>query len=352
MFATNDTSPTVSTTVNPAMSARHQFATLLAFNTLIAVGISAFGENRFVINLVYSHCIGLCIWTLLQLQMLLFIRQRQTQWPRLVWAVPIATTGGYLLGTVLGQYTLLAYGIYTAPYPPHKTLGYLVLSLAAGAAITYYFLSRERLAHERQRTEAARLQASEARLRLLESQLEPHMLFNTLSNLRVLIGTDPARAQTMLDHMTAYLRATLSASQVSTHTLATEFERLHDYLELISIRMGARLRFELMLPPDLAALPVPALLLQPLVENSIQHGLEPSVAGGHLWIRAERAGATLRLQVHDNGTGITLPLNSTGFGLQQVRERLLTLFGTHAQLFFEQPAGGGTLACITLPLAP
>ena len=331
-----------------AMPARHQFALLLLFNTLIALGISAFAENTLLINLVYSHCIGLCIWSLLQIQMLLFIRQRQTQWRRLWLAVPLGAAAGYLLGTLLAQQLLALGGIVTQTYHGGKWLGFLVLSLTAGAAMTYFLMSRERLALERSNTEAARSQATEARLRLLE----PHMLFNTLSNLRVLISSDPQRATFMLDRMTAYLRATLGASRASSHALQTEFDRLRDYLELIAIRMGPRLQFALELPPELAQQPVPALLLQPLVENSIQHGLEPSIAGGHITVRAQRLDGTLQLLVEDNGAGLEASPGGSGFGLRQVRERLHTLYGEAAQLQLEPLPGGGVRARITLPLTP
>src|SRR5258706_5522010 len=140
----------------------------------------------------------------------------------------------------------------------------------AGIAGSYYFYSINKSAYLQRKMAEAHKHASEARLKLLETQLEPHMLFNTLANLRALIAVDPQRAQTMLDHMISYLRATLSASRTATHSLQAEFERLRDYLELMTIRMGPRLAYSLELPPDLAQHPVPALLLQPLVENSIQ----------------------------------------------------------------------------------
>jgi LytS/YehU family sensor histidine kinase len=127
---------------------------------------------------------------------------------------------------------------------------------------------------------------TEARLKLLEAQLEPHMMFNTLANLRVLIATDPPRAQAMLDHLIAYLRATLGGARAALHPLADEFARLADYLEIMAVRMGPRLAFALDLPEALRGVPVPPLLLQPLVENAIRHGLEPQVAGGHIGVRA------------------------------------------------------------------
>jgi LytS/YehU family sensor histidine kinase len=177
------------------------------------------------------------------------------------------------------------------------------------------------------------------------------MLFNTLANLRVLIGIDPPRAQHMLDHMIAYLRATLDASRATTHPLQREFDRLRDYLELMAIRMGERLSYTLELPADLAGVPVPTLLLQPLVENSIQHGLEPKVQGGRIAVRAAREGELLVLTVDDTGVGDAgAPIDGNGFGLAQIRERLQALHGERARLDFGADAGGAH-ARITLPIA-
>jgi sensor histidine kinase YesM len=213
---------------------------------------------------------------------------------------------------------------------------------------------------------------SDAKLKLLESQLEPHMLFNTLANLRVLIALDPERAQAMLDHLIAFLRATLAGSRHSAHSLADEFARLQDYLELMKIRMGERLQTRLALPADLAAYQVPSLLLQPLVENAIKHGLEPNVDGGLIDVTASRQGDVLVIEVRDTGAGLsdpalrarpalndgdaTNPAAASHFGLVQVRERLANLYGKTAALTLEtavdHPDGdGGALATIRIPLA-
>jgi LytS/YehU family sensor histidine kinase len=203
-------------------------------------------------------------------------------------------------------------------------------------------------------TEAAERSAAEAQLKLLQSQLEPHMLFNTLANLRVLIGTDPARAQAMLDRLIAFLRATLTASRSGSHALADEFERVGDYLALMAVRMGPRLRVQVDLPESLRQLPVPPLLLQPLVENCIRHALEPKVQGGRIDLSAARDGDVLLLRVRDTGIGLAnvAPSNGTKFGLRQVRERLATLYGARASLTLEEAPGdeGGTLATVRLPL--
>ncbi|MEG0886798.1 MAG: histidine kinase, partial [Janthinobacterium sp.] len=152
----------------------------------------------------------------------------------------------------------------------------------------FYVVGKAR--HLQMQAEQAQRQAAEARLGLLQAQLEPHMLFNTLANLRVLIGSDPQRATHMLDHLIAYLRATLSGSRSGTHSLQAEFALLADYLALMQIRMGPRLSFALDLPESLSQLPVPPLLLQPLVENAIRHGVELSTAGSKLQVRTERRG--------------------------------------------------------------
>ncbi len=212
----------------------------------------------------------------------------------------------------------------------------------------------ERLSAARAQAEAAQRLAAENQLRLLQSQLEPHMIFNTLANLRVLIGLEPARAQQMLDHLIHFLRATLNASRTEAHPLATEFERLADYLALMGVRMGPRLQVQLNLPDELRQVPVPPLLLQPLVENAIKHGVEPHVQGGLITVGAQRHGDDLWLSVHNTGESLsaTAQAPQAGFGLTQIRQRLATLYGERASLSLESvsDAAGGTLARVRLPM--
>jgi sensor histidine kinase YesM len=232
-----------------------------------------------------------------------------------------------------------------------------VVTIVAGISALFSITTMERLAAARANAEAAQRQAAEARLKLLESQLEPHMLFNTLANLRVLIQQDPSRAQAMLDHLIAYLRSTLDGSRSAMHPLAAEFERAGDYLALMAVRMGPRLTVVMDLPNALRAVPVPPMLLQPLVENSIKHGLEPKVAPGRIELRAWGEHGVLKLSVRDTGIGPATadatrsPPTGAGFGTAQVRERLTTLYGERASLEITPAtdAEGGTLAVVTLP---
>jgi sensor histidine kinase YesM len=194
-------------------------------------------------------------------------------------------------------------------------------------------------------------QAAEARLTLLQSQLEPHMLFNTLAHLRVLIKLKPDEAQRMLDRLIDYLRATLQASRATEHPLADEFERLSDYLALMQLRMGERLRVKLELPAELGDIAIPPLLLQPLVENAIKHGLEPHVDGGELRVTAARRAGRLVLEVNDSGAGLTAAtdLPGTGFGLAQVKERLAQRYGDTARFTLQPQPSGGSIARIEIP---
>ncbi|MGH6638280.1 MAG: sensor histidine kinase [Polaromonas sp.] len=322
-----------------------------AMNTLIALTLTLSGLHSFRENLLYSQCIGLSIWALIDGARLCLIKDWQTQRRWLILIVPIGVVLGYGLGVSVAGRLLGEAAMAFTFAEPRKTFGFLTMSLVAGAVLTYYFLSREQLSEARARAESLQRQAAESQLKLLQSQLEPHMLFNTLANLRVLMGTDPPRATDMLDRLIAYLRATLQASRAATHSLQAEFDRLHDYLELMAVRMDPRLSYTLDLPAELAALPVPTLLLQPLVENSIKHGLEPKVEGGSVTVSARRDRDALLLEVTDTGVGLQrTPTDAKGFGLAQVRERLATAYGPLSAIDLIAIPAGGTRASIRFTL--
>ncbi|SDP87319.1 Histidine kinase [Rhodoferax sp. OV413] len=337
-----------------AAPALHKFLAHLlpvaALNTLVALGITLNGSYSLGSNLVFSHCIGLAIWALVQLGCYAWVQDLERQWQRLLLLVPLAVLLGYAGGTLLASLLL---GLPSAGVWGNLqvNLRYLLLSLLVGAGCSYYFVSQQLLQRAKERSAALQLHAAESRLKLLQTQLAPHMLFNTLANLQALIATDPARASQMLDHLIAYLRATLGASRNTEHSLRAEFTRLHDYLALMAVRMGPRLQYTLDLPAELAEHMVPTLLLQPLVENSVQHGLEPQVAGGQISVQARRSGGMLVLAVTDTGVGLSANADmGKGFGLAQVRERLATAYGDLGTIELIAPPAGGSCASITFPL--
>ena len=344
----------------------------------IAVLLTAIDGRSFGTKLLYSVCIG-AVCTLVvggtRVALAWFSdRSRGARGLPLLhnysgWSGAIP---GALLALVLGPVMGLALGDAITGNTSASLLQWdsassrltLVLGVL-GTVISIVVLgSMESLASARAQAESAQRLAAETQLRLLQSQLEPHMLFNTLANLRVLIGLQPQQAQTMLDHLIAYLRATLNASRSNLHPLATEFERVADYLALMAIRMGPRLQVQLHLPEALRQTPVP-LLLQPLVENAIKHGLEPQVAGGLVQVQALQHGAQLHLVVRDTGCGLSRPQGDgagSHFGLAQVRERLATLYGPRASVTLQDAADGapssgaagaatGVVVTLVLPLS-
>ena len=309
-------------------------------------------DNSYERPLVYSLAIGCSTWALVDFGRHYIAPDADMNWPDGMWGKVfplIAIAMGFAIGISLGDWWLGGSTWASASRKQLMLSG--LMSAVVGIVITYYFHSRGKSAYLEQKVAEANRLATESRLKLLETQLEPHMLFNTLANLRVLIALDPPRAQDMLDRMVAYLRATLSASRASNHALQCEFDRLHDYLELMTVRMGQRLHYVLDLPPDLANCSVPSLLLQPLVENSIKHGLEPKVEGGTIAVRAQREGAVLRLQVSDTGVGFDSTATAhQGFGLAQVRERVAAAYADKGRVEQTSTPGQGTTTLLHLPL--
>ena len=322
--------------------------------TIAAIQFAFRPDTPYVIPLAYSVCIGTFTWAFIDFGRHLFASSKETGWPKGPTVIIFSLVGivvGYVLGTFAAD-AWLGFSSWTASAWPQARYSILI-TLLASVAISFYFYSKGKGSYLEAKMAEAKAHASEAKLKLLETQIEPHMLFNTLANLRALINTNPNAAVRMLDRLNDYLRATLNASRATMHPLQTEFDRLRDYLELMSVRMGPRLHFTLDLPPELAASSVPTLLLQPLVENSIKHGLEPQVAGGSILVRASQTGGLLKLKVADTGAGMKVILSPTaegGFGMGQVQERLATTYGAAATLTIAANAPTGTVITITLPL--
>jgi sensor histidine kinase YesM len=210
--------------------------------------------------------------------------------------------------------------------------------------------TQQQLALDRARSAELERQAASAQLRTLQAQIEPHFLFNTLANVVSLIDTQPAQARRMLERLIALLRGSLSASRAEQATLGQEFDLCRAYLDILAIRMAGRLAYDVELDPALRALPAPPMLLQPLVENAIQHGLEPKVEGGRVLLRAQQQADAVEVIVQDDGIGFGNLTRGGGVGLSNLRARLATLFAGRARLVIED-AQPGTRVRLLLPLA-
>ena len=269
------------------------------------------------------------------------------------WVV-VSSAVGYFGGSAAGDMILAVFDpVHAVDLNRHMMVFGFSVAIAFTTGVTYFVYMQSRMFAMEARTQKAISAGAENQLRLLQSQLEPHMLFNTLANLRTLIDADPRRAKGMLDHLIGFLRSTLEASRLGTHPLSVEFDRLKDYLELMQIRMADRLETQFSLPAELRDIPVPPLLLQPIVENAIKHGLEPKMEGGRIEIGATRSGNFLMLTVRDTGGGLDGGSTSgSKFGLDHVRQRLSTLYGEAGTLSLDpaDDAEGGVLAVVKIPL--
>ncbi len=206
-------------------------------------------------------------------------------------------------------------------------------------------------ARQEEEIQAGRLarRLSDARLALLQRQLHPHFLFNALQAISTLLHRDPATADRLLVRLSDLLRAMLEDASGQTLSLGTELDLTRKYLEIEQARFGDRLRVEWSVDDSLLEVQVPSLIVLPLVENAIRHGLSPKVGPGRLTIGARSEGASLLLTVEDDGLGAALPLGP-GLGVGNTRERLDAIYGGRASLGIETSPNGGFRARIQLPL--
>lgn len=334
-------------------------------------------SDQFLPNLVFSLCIGTLAMMLIEGGRYVFWRNATPHKAHFLAYILLAACIAQVLGSRLA-YQLL--GLPTnnfaiSMYMDANGIGLIILtvSVCVGATLFFWNLStlaelRNQAALERARTAAVEKQALQAQLQMLQAQIEPHMLFNTLATLQSLIALDAARAQQMLDVLIQFLRASLSSSRIEQTTLAQEFSLMEAYLELMSLRMGSRLSFDLQLPAVLRDTVIAPMLLQPLVENAIKHGLEPKIEGGRVEVSACRQGQLLLLEVSDTGLGLANGLaddladsiagieqqKATGqihhIGLSNIHERLQALYGSQASLTVKPKLPHGVIAQLQLPI--
>jgi len=187
-------------------------------------------------------------------------------------------------------------------------------------------------------------------LKALQAQIEPHFLYNTLANTRYLVRHDPERATGMLDHLIAYLRSALPDLRSPMSTLGRECELAGHYLALMAIRYGERLRIQIDCDAEVQGLALPPLMLMPLVENAVQHGVEPHAGEVTVAVSARRQHDQVQVAVRDNGAGVGNAVLGSGVGLRNVRQRLQAIYGDKASLRLHIGADGWTVAELTLPV--
>lgn len=206
-------------------------------------------------------------------------------------------------------------------------------------------------ARQQEEIEAGRLahQLSEARLALLQRQLHPHFFFNALQAISTLLHRDPGTADKMLVRLSSLLRAMLDEASSQTLSLRTELDLTRKYVDIEQVRFGDRLRVEWNVDQSLLDVQVPSLIVLPLVDNAIRHGLSAKVGPGRLTIAAVAEGPALRVTVEDDGLGASVPLRP-GLGIGNTRERLGAIYGERAVFSVETTPDRGFRATIQIPL--
>jgi sensor histidine kinase YesM len=319
----------------------------LIFNTIIAVFLSATGgsESRFFRNLIVSQCMGISIFTSIYTALAIF--KTEKSFLQII-IIILAMIVGATLGTVLGTAALGMDPVSLVNNQFKLFVQIIISGLMFGSIISYIFISLGKMSDEKIKRLNLEKSAAEAELKLLQSQMEPHFLFNTLSNINGLIDADPEKAGRMLESFTAFLRASFLTARDRTITLAQEIAVVRSYLDVFMMRMGSRLRYTIDIPEGLLVCRIPPLLIQPLVENALKHGLEPKINGGEILIQGHRSGDTVRITVVDSGVGIKEQSPNGGIGLDNIEKRLQLLYGEHGRLFLEENRPSGVRAVIEI----
>jgi two-component sensor histidine kinase len=276
------------------------------------------------------------------------------RWVLQLIGVVVAVPAGVLLAHVIS----MAIDVHSAHEEPQMT-GLIVLiveGLLFGPWIAFGAMLRQRDIHVRdqalrfelERSELER-EASEARLRLLQAQVKPHFLFNTLANVQALVDSASPRASGVLRSLIAYLRAAVPQLPESTTTIGQEVELARAYLEVMHMRLPDRLQFALHVEERSMEICCPPMALITLVENAVRHGIDPSEDGGRIDVDVSVRDDRCTVTVTDTGVGLQSSTRGPGSGLASLRERFELAFGSEAELRLEEMRPRGTRASLEFP---
>ena len=273
--------------------------------------------------------------------------------PRGAIAVGIALPASAALG-----YALAVEALYSPGFSVLSTqfVGDTLRMTALGGAVALIYMLRRRSDTAARATHETKIahhalakQTLEARLQLMEAQIEPHFLFNSLANVQRLYETEPESGERLLENLKTYLRAALPQMRETASTLEREAELSRAYLEVLRARMGERLHFAIDVPAELREHTFPPMMVITLVENAIKHGVHKSPSGGAITVRARRSGERLTVEVADTGVGFR-GSSGKGVGLANIRARLSALFGDQAELSLRANEPSGVVAAIAVPI--
>ena len=330
-----------------------KFAAVVAFFGLIA--LSLWPQIGIAQAMLYS--LVACTYFLMALASAWYGWRKYTRKPawKVVLLFVLLLVVGAATGWIVGN---LHHGRPLGQVDPEKGARAIAVAVLIGTALAglllgvAHFRLREamqkaaRLQTEAERERLAR-QGAQAELKLLQAQVEPHFLFNTLANVRHLVQVGSPDALVMLDHLIHYLRTALPEIRSEGSTVGREADLARAYLEIMKLRMGGALDFSVDVPQHLVQSPFPPLMVITLVENAVKHGVGP-VGGGRIVVRATEAGGRMRIEIDDDGRGIGGAIGQ-GLGLANLRERLKAIYGDAARLELAGRDPAGASAVIEVP---
>jgi sensor histidine kinase YesM len=333
----------------------HSFIITAMFDTIIAIVLTymVLDEQHFFDVFIISQLIGLSICICVNTAVHFADGNK--------WNVAGNVTGlvaGVFIGSLLSWGFLSLFRGNDFTYFFKHVFSYVfVFGIVFGVPISYFFHSRERIIESEKQIQKEKItrltmekEATKTTLRLLQAQIEPHFLFNTLSNVISLFEIDIEKAKQMLIDINEYLRISLQRTRQEIITLAQELDLTRQYLEIFKIRMGNRLIYEINDQTNTSELPFPPLIIQPLVENSIKYGIEPTVSGGTITIDCWIEENILEIVITDTGKGLDEDANQAGIGINNVNQRLENIYGSAASLILKQNHPTGIKAMIRVPL--
>lgn len=323
-------------------------------NTLFALAATIIGPFKNLLpNFIMAHSMGIAVSLAILFSLLIF---RPRTWKLFLLIAGIDICLGLFIGLQI-SFIILQYLFNIVLNWETQNLGLqaIVAGMMASSVILYFLITKIRLRYRSEMIEREKIKRMAvekesilANLKMLQAQIEPHFLFNTLSNILSLIDTKPEKGKSMLLDLTKYLRTSLSRTLPENTTLSQEIAMIKVYLDIQKIRMDERLNYKIDVSNNIGQYSFPPMLLQPLVENAIKHGLEPKVDGGEIIIRATEKNKVLKIEVADTGLGFS-DLDKPGVGIANVRERLGLLFGDKGRLIIEENKPQGVRAIIEVP---
>jgi len=333
----------------------YTFIITAIFDTIIAVVLTYMvldGHNFFDVFII-SQLMGLSI-CLCMSYVAHFVDGKK-------WDVA-GTIIGLVVGVLIGS--LLSWGFLSffrgndfTYFFKHVFSYVFVFGIVFGVPISYFFSSREKIIESEKQIQKEKIkrltmekEAAMTTLRLLQAQIEPHFLFNTLANVISLFDIDIEKSRQMLINLNEYLRISLQRTRQEMITLAQELDLTRKYLEIFKIRMGNRLSYEINDKTNKSDFAFPPLIIQPLVENSIKYGIEPSISGGAITIDCTIDENILEIMITDTGKGLDEDASKAGIGINNVSQRLENIYGSSASLILKQNNPTGIKVIIRVPL--